>query len=182
MDVSVVGSFSITSFIDLCTTHQRSWYDSCELVEIQQNDSGNQIINRGTDITTFKRISNTSYLFGIMYDSKSEHEIEVEIDDSGYVYVFECLKERKKQKMFEVSIDDAVLTLYTNVKDHLYVDDYLSISSTALNHFYPIEPEVDYSLDIHEVSWKSFGAAAGYGSRNKLKKLMYPRYNKKEKE
>lgn len=181
MDTAVFGSFSITSFIDLYQAHRASWHDKCVLVELQTDSNGQcEIVTQSDDIDTFKRKYNTSYLFGVLYDSTTSHEIYVHVESCGEVVVQEEYKEKKKQKWFYTSIENGVLDISTSVKDHIHIDDYLSISSIPLNNFDPIEPDVEYSLDIDAVSWKSFGVAGGYGSRNKLKKLKYPRYNKKE--
>lgn len=183
MDTAVFGSFSITSFIDLYHSHKSSWHDGCILIELSQGEDGhNQILTYSSDIDTFKRKCNTTYLFGVLYDTNSQHEFVVYVDEknNNEIIVDESFKERKKLKNYSLNINSAIIEIVTTEREHIYVDDYLSISSTPLNNFDAIDPNVEYRLDIHEVSWKSFGVAGGYGSRNKIKKLLYPRYNKKQ--
>ena len=100
MDTAVFGSFSITSFIDLYQAHRASWHDKCVLVELQTDSKGQcEIVTQSDDIDTFKRKYNTSYLFGVLYDTTTSHEIYVHVESFGEVVVQEEYKEKKKTKM-----------------------------------------------------------------------------------
>lgn len=186
MDSAVFGSFSQTSFIDLYHANRSSWHDSCVLLEIFSDKDFNrivvgeentsQIITTANNIEDFHRKTYDSYLFGITYDSTSPHAIYALTN--GIIDFTESFKERKKKHEYHINIEDGVLTFYTTDKEHLYLDQYMSLSSIPLNNFDVVVPNVEYSLDVDEVCWTSFGAMEGYGSRNKIKKLMYSQYSK----
>lgn len=178
MDSKVIGSFSYTSFVDLYDSHLCSWYDSCELYEIlvDENETTSKVVNYSKDINSFKRVSHDSYLLGILYDS-SNNNIDIQSTNT-LVYFQESFKERKKLNYMSLEVRDSFITLTTHQKDHLFVDEYFSLSSMPLNNFDPLLPKIYYSLDIHEVSWANFGNIEGYGSRNRLKKDAFPQYDK----
>lgn len=193
MDSAVFGSFSQTSFIDLYHGNTRTWHDTCKLYEIyscpktknELNETYSQIITEVDNIESFKRKSNSSYLFGISYDSTSPHGIyhfknvgDDVSDIRNNIEFTENYKERKKNHEYYVTIEDGVLVFYTSEREHLYIDQYLSISSIALNNYDPVLPDIEYSLYVDKIVWESFGNMEGYGSRNKIKKLIYSQYDK----
>lgn len=178
MDSKIIGSFSYTSFVDLYDSHLCSWYDTCELYEILADEDGKntKIVSYSQDINNFNRVSHESYLLGILYDSKNPN-IEIQKTDT-LVFFQESYKERKKINYMSLEVRDSFMALETHQKNHLFVDEYFSLSSMPLNNFDPLLPKIHYSLDIHEVSWASFGYLEGYGSRNRLKKDAFPQYDK----
>lgn len=188
MDSAVFGSFSQTSFIDLYHANRSSWHDSCVLMEVFSDKDNNriegeegeeitsQIITTANNIEDFQRKTHDSYLFGITYDSTSPHTIYALTND--IIDFTESFKERKKKHEYYINFEDGVLTFYTTDKGHLYLDQYMSLSSIPLNNFDVVNPNVEYSLNVDEVCWTSFGAMEGYGSRNKIKKIIYSQYSK----
>lgn len=190
MDSSVFGSFSQTSFIDLYHANRSSWHDKCVLYEVYSNpemkdtlgESFSQIITTSNNIESFNRKTHDSYLFGVTYDSTSNHGIYSMSnvgDDvtsvNNNIEFTETYKERKKTHTYYITIVDGSITFNTTDKNHLYIDQYLSISSMVLNNFEPVLPNIVYKLDVDEISWKSLPNVVGYGSRNKIKKLMHIR-------
>ena len=138
------------------------------LVELQTDSKGQcEIVTQSDDIDTFKRKYNTSYLFGVLYDTTTSHEIYVHVESFGEVVVQEEYKEKKKQKWFYFYWKWC--SWHFNLGEESYSYWWLfDISSIPLNNFDPIEPDVEYSLDIDAVSWNHLGLLV-YGSRNKLK-------------
>ena len=137
MDTAVFGSFLLQV---LLTCIKRTVHHGTinVLVELQTDSKGQcEIVTQSDDIDTFKRKYNTSYLFGVLYDTTTSHEIYVHVESFGEVVVQEEYKEKKKQKWFYTSIENGVLDISTSVKNHIHIDDYLSISSIPLNNFDP---------------------------------------------
>lgn len=178
MDSKIFGSFSYTSFVDLYDSHLSSWYDTAHLLEVIVDKETDKIVilTHTATLSEFSRQTHDSYLVGILYDSQNT-DVQVDIGVNNIEFS-ETHKERKKVEYLEFRCNDGYLTLETGQRNHMYVDEYFSFSSLPLNHFESLQPNVTYSLDIHEVSWNTFGAMEGYGSRNKLKKMVYPQYDK----
>lgn len=174
MHISIFGSFSTTEFRELYSVHNNEKYNNRRFFEI--SDGSVVEINVTETKEDFKRLTEESYILGVMWDG--ENGIETVVHYGENIFIYEYQKTGKVKDHVEVTLNGSILSLFNSLEGRLHVDDYLSISSISINGYEPLPKNTEISVDIGETIWLKFGKFGGYGSQNKLKKIFYPQYDK----
>lgn len=159
MNSSFFGSFGKRTFCDLYDLNVRSIHKVLHIFEIIDREVINHItvdlpieeeVEDGFVPSCFKKIKNSSYLFGILTD-----RVDKVSYGNGLVTLLDTFNDKelnycieRNKEFLHVMLEENIISLRVGKKQKVYVDEFNSISETPMSEYDDYKTESEMYINI----------------------------------